>query len=102
MTRRKAWDHGGKTAAQRGYGRDHRRLRKILLAQEPTCRLCREKGRVSVATIADHIVPIAQGGAVHDINNLQPVCSDCHLDKTNADNGRRVKPRYGEDGWPIE
>ena len=96
----KAWDHNGLSAAQRGYGRQHRKLREQLLKQEPLCRMCSAKGRVTAATIADHIVPIAKGGAVHDITNLQPVCAPCHQDKSNADKGHRVKPRIAADGWP--
>lgn len=97
---RTAWDHSGKSAAQRGYGRQHRKVREQLLGQEPLCRLCKIKGRVTVATIADHVTPIAKGGAIHDINNLQPVCSECHVDKSNADKGHRAKRRIARDGWP--
>lgn len=97
---RKPWDHGGKSRTRRGYGQQHVNQRAALLAAEPLCRMCREKGRVTPATIADHIVPLAQGGAAYDMANLQPVCADCHQDKTNADNGRRVKRRVGLDGWP--
>jgi 5-methylcytosine-specific restriction protein A len=95
-----AWDHRGKSATQRGYGHQHRKLREQLLAQEPLCRPCKIKGRVTVAAIADHIVPIAKGGTIHDINNLQPVCSECHVDKSNVDRGNRVKRRISRDGWP--
>lgn len=103
MTRR-AWDHGGRSSRQRGYGWQHRRLREQLLRQEPLCRLCQQKTppRVTPATIADHIVPIAKGGAVHDIDNLQPLCAPCHQDKSNADKGHRVKRRIAPDGWPEE
>jgi 5-methylcytosine-specific restriction protein A len=97
---RKPWDHGGASAAKRGYGGQHRKLREQLLQQEPLCRLCKAKGRVTPATIADHVVPIAKGGAVHSLSNLQPVCAECHVDKSNADKGHRVKPRIGADGWP--
>jgi 5-methylcytosine-specific restriction protein A len=99
----RAWDHGGKSAAQRGYGRQHRKLREQLLRQEPLCRLCKQKDptRVSVATIADHVVPIAKGGAIHEINNLQPVCAECHQDKSNLDKGHRVKRRISLSGWPV-
>lgn len=96
---RKSWDHGGKTRDQRNYGREHRRLRAELLRREPICRLCMAKGRITVATIADHVTPIAKGGAVHDINNLQPVCALCHQDKSNADRGFRVKRHIAADGW---
>jgi len=99
---RKPWDHGGKTRDQRGYGREHRRLREQLLRQEPLCRLCLANGRLIPATIADHITPIAQGGAIHDISNLQPVCAPCHQDKSNADRGFRVRRRISPSGWPEE
>ena len=100
---RTPWDHGGASASKRGYGRPHQRLREQLLRQEPLCRMCQAKSppRVTAATIADHIVPLAKGGAVHDINNLQPVCGPCHQDKSNADKGHRVKVQIGLDGWPV-
>jgi 5-methylcytosine-specific restriction protein A len=100
MNTRKPWDHNGRSSKDRGYGREHRKLRAQLLAQEPLCRMCAAKGKVRAATIADHITPIAKGGAVHDINNLQPVCPECHQDKSNADKGHRVKRRIARDGWP--
>ena len=87
---------------KRGYGRQHVQLRAHLLAIEPLCRMCKAKGRTTPATIADHIRPLAQGGAMHDLSNLQPVCADCHQDKTNADKGHRVKKRISIDGWPVD
>ena len=95
----KPWPHK-QSATVRGYGRQHRKLREQLLREEPLCRMCKAKGRIRTAEIADHIVPIAKGGATHDITNLQPVCKECHQDKSNADKGHRVKPRIGVDGWP--
>jgi len=91
---------------QRGYGIDHERKRKALLAREPLCRECRKHGRVTVATIADHIVPKAQGGTDDD-ENYQPLCKPCSDAKTAAEaaqaQGRTVKrrTRIGSDGWPL-
>lgn len=99
---RTPWNHGGKSSTQRGYGREHRRLRAELFAREPLCRMCRAKGRTTVATIADHIVSIAKGGPVHDITNLQPLCDPCHRDKSLREQGKRVRPTTGADGWPID
>ena len=101
---RKAWDHGGRTRDQRGYGRQHRKLRAELLEREPLCRHCRAKGRVAVATVADHILSIAKGGAIHDINNLQPLCDECHRIKSLTEQGKTPKRRIviGLDGWPVE
>jgi 5-methylcytosine-specific restriction endonuclease McrA len=52
--------------------------------------------------VTDHIIPLAKGGEAHSIDNLQPLCLSCHIDKSNADKGHRVKPRIGLDGWPEE
>lgn len=101
MTERKPWDHGGReSAAKRGYGYKHRKLREQLFRREPLCRACAAKGRTTIATIADHIQPLAKGGAAHDLSNMQPLCPACHQDKSNADKGHRVKPNTGLDGWP--
>lgn len=33
----------------------------------------------------DHVVPIAKGGAIYDIANMQPVCADCREAKTRRE-----------------
>jgi 5-methylcytosine-specific restriction protein A len=96
-----AWKHR-LSSKDRGYGRDYRRCRAQLLSQEPTCRHCRAKGRTTLATVTDHIIPLAKGGAAHNIANLQPLCQECHQNKSNADKGHRVRRRIGLDGWPEE
>lgn len=100
---RKAWaDKRGKSRERQGYGRRHVKLREQLLAQEPLCRPCRAKGRVTAATIADHIVPIAKGGAIYDLSNMQPICAECHYRKSLVDQGKRAKQKFGADGWPVD
>lgn len=56
---------------------------------EPLCRLCLAVGRVTPAVCVDHIVPITQGGALLDPQNLQPLCADCHARKTAHENATR-------------
>jgi 5-methylcytosine-specific restriction protein A len=101
----KPWNHGDRESRhKRGLGREHRQARAELLAREPLCRLCKQKTppRITVATIADHVIPRAMGGA-GDISNLQPVCATCHDDKTRLDLGWKPRrKRIGEDGWPID
>jgi 5-methylcytosine-specific restriction protein A len=103
---RRSWAHEPERESRhkRGYGRQHQKLREQLLYQEPLCRLCMQKNppRRTPATIADHIVSIAKGGAVHDLANMQPVCASCHNDKSLRDQGKRVKRRIGLDGWPCD
>lgn len=100
MTRR-AWDKGGKTRQQQGYGRAHEKMRAHLMATVVLCEHCRRDGRVTVGTQADHIVPLAKGGT-HDRSNYQLLCVECHRRKSLRDSGRRVKPTIAPDGWPID
>lgn len=72
-----------KTTA-RGYGYRWRKLRDAVLAARPLCKMCDDRGRVTLATEVDHIVPKAKGGT-DAWDNLQPLCSDCHREKTNKE-----------------
>ena len=71
--------HRRGSAASRGYGAAHRRLRVVQLRREPWCRDCGAR-----ATVADHIVPRSLGGA-DDLTNLQSLCTSCHNRKTRLD-----------------
>lgn len=83
----------------RGRKAVEQRLRR--LAQEPRCRHCLAKGRITAATVPDHIIPLSKGGTDDD-DNIQCLCDDCHDAKTTLDNGYKPRPRIGIDGWPIE
>lgn len=60
------------------------------------CKACGVAVRVGQV---DHVIPLDKGGSDED-SNLQLMCDDCHVDKTNRDNGYRVKRRVGADGIP--
>ena len=72
------------TTHDRGYGRNWQQLRLVVLNEEPTCRRCMERGRVTAATVVDHIRPLRDGGD-NGRDNLQPLCVDCHAVKTQQD-----------------
>lgn len=87
-------DHGGRRQAwqpsrpvTRVRGRALQRLRQQLFQREPLCRLCVAAGRTSIATIRDHVVNLQEGGA-DDESNEQPICDDCHREKTQAEAAR--------------
>ena len=61
-----------------------RRLRRIKLEMNPICEECKK----AKATTADHIIPIKQGGAALDINNLQSLCGSCHGKKSIKEGSR--------------
>lgn len=78
------------TAAARGYDAEWRRIRAAVLAEEPLCRLCSDRGETTAATCVDHIRPQSKGGT-HDRENLRPLCSRCHA-KYGDQRGRNKPP----------
>ncbi|MFN7019901.1 MAG: HNH endonuclease [Phycisphaerales bacterium] len=78
-----AWGGDRGSAHSRGYGARWRRLRRIILARDPVCRVC----QASPAVTVDHLVPKAEGGG-DDEGNLQGLCAACHTRKTQRDAGR--------------
>lgn len=70
------------TSTQQGYGAKWRKLRAWILSGEPLCRVCG-----APATDVDHITPKARGGT-DDVDNLQPLCHECHSRKTALEDGR--------------
>ena len=68
-----------------------RRMRAAQLRQEPCCRACTAKGRVTPATIVDHIVPYRDGSDFFDATNHQSLCSSCHARKSAQEGHARRK-----------
>ncbi|MBM3190985.1 MAG: HNH endonuclease [Chloroflexi bacterium] len=60
------------SAARRGYDAAWRRIRAEYLRAHRDCEVCGYP-----ATVADHIVPLAQGGT-HEATNLRALCRACH------------------------
>jgi 5-methylcytosine-specific restriction protein A len=78
------------SASSRGYGVHHRRWRRLVLARDP---LCVDPYRVHgarpvPATVADHVVPLQDGGG-WALENGQGLCDECHERKTAEDLRRR-------------
>jgi 5-methylcytosine-specific restriction protein A len=58
-----------------------RKLRMIILNDEPICRECKLKA----ASVIDHIQPIRLGGEFWAMENLQPLCTGCHNSKSGKE-----------------
>lgn len=69
------------TKTNRVSGRPLQRARTKLFWDEPLCRPCKRNGKVALATIRDHIIPLTEGGT-EDEANIQPICRPCHIAKT--------------------
>lgn len=74
--------------------------RKRRLAAEPLCRDCKAKGRITAATVPDHVVPLEKGGTDTD-ENIRCLCEPCHLIRTAEEFGLKQKTAFGLDGWPL-
>ena len=69
----------GKTTAERGYGGRWQRYRLRYLAQHPLCVMCGAEGRVTAATVVDHITPHNGDEArFWDEANHQALCKAHH------------------------
>lgn len=79
------------SAAKQGYGRQHQRLRLLVLHRDPICKMC----GVRPSTVLDHIVPVKEHGPRWDVTNLQGVCVNCHNQKSGREGMRRMRERMG-------
>jgi 5-methylcytosine-specific restriction protein A len=76
------------TAAHKRWAREvKRRAGGRCQVQGPRC--------TGLADYADHIVPVAEGGAEHDVTNGQAACGPCHAPKTAAETQRGRDRYYG-------
>lgn len=69
-------------------------MRADLFKRKPLCEECQRQGRVTLATIRDHRIPLAEGGP-DDETNEQPLCDECHVVKTKAESARGVRRAWG-------
>ena len=66
-------------------------IRAYILQRDPTCRRC----GLAPSVIADHIIPVAEGGSHDPDLNGQGLCAACDRSKTSDDatRGRRRADR---------
>jgi 5-methylcytosine-specific restriction enzyme A len=78
---RKAWAGRDRTKSTglSGWQRQAR-AKRVIRRGGGICHLCGQTG----ATVADHVVPLAVGGADHE-DNMRPVHPACHKTKTQAE-----------------
>jgi hypothetical protein len=81
-----------------------RKRAKHQLKLEPLCRICLDAGRITPATVADHIKPHDGCWNEFRLGALQSLCAACHSGPKRAqERGLTLRPKiaYGTDGWPI-
>lgn len=82
------------SAKDRGYDSRWRKASKRFLKVNLLCKHCEREGKITAATVVDHIIP-HRGDKVlfWDENNWQPLCKRCHDVKTMIDD-RYQKFKY--------
>ncbi len=85
---RAAWETTTTSRHERGYDARWVKVRNAYVKAHPTCEAL---GCDQPTTEVDHIVPLAQGGAKLDKNNLQALCGPHHAEKTTKDRTRPTR-----------
>jgi 5-methylcytosine-specific restriction endonuclease McrA len=80
------------TRTQRGYDNTWLALSAMCLREEPYCRYCAREGRVELARVSDHIIPLRIRPDLRlTRSNIQSLCKTCH-DSVKA---REETEQYG-------
>jgi len=78
------------------------RLRYHQLQSEPLCRMCQQIGRITAATICDHINQHKGDEALFWSGPFQSLCKQHHDSaKQSQERTGKAKPPTGVDGWPM-
>ncbi len=82
---RKEWSYDALrgNAAARGYDARWHEARRLFLKRYPLCKRCLKYGKITPATVVDHIVPHRGDMLLFwDQDNWQGLCRQCHDQKT--------------------
>ena len=80
-----------------------RRLRNMVLNEEPLCRLCSTINRITPSKIADHIIPHRDNPDLFwDRDNLQALCPTCHSGIKRVQENTGIMPGCDINGFPID
>lgn len=76
-------NHQGRTVRTKEYDSPRwRKVRKLHLQANPLCVECQKEGRVTEATVLDHIKRVNDGGSFWDSSNHQGLCTSHHNKKS--------------------
>lgn len=79
-----------------------KRRRANQLTAYPLCAMCKEEGRLTPATVADHDPPHKGDPDIFFHGHLVSLCSTHHDSTKQAQERGKPRPLIGSDGWPVE
>ncbi|OPY74936.1 MAG: HNH endonuclease [Syntrophorhabdus sp. PtaU1.Bin153] len=77
-----------------------RRARQIV--EHPLCAMCEQQGRVTAATIADHVVPHRGDAEKFWNGELQSLCATCHSARKQMQEKHGYSQGCDVDGNPTD
>ena len=84
-----SWRAGKSGSAARGYGYAWQQYRVGYLSRSPLCVMCQADGRITSATVVDHIVPHRGDERLFwDESNHQGLCAPCHSSRKAREEAR--------------
>src|SRR6516165_8592458 len=78
------------------------RRRAHQLQIEPLCRLCVKEGRLTPATVADHVEPHGGDFNKFRLGALQSLCAHCHSSTKAIVEKRGYDSEIGADDMPLD
>jgi 5-methylcytosine-specific restriction endonuclease McrA len=78
------------------------RLRKHQLIAHPLCTYCLANGKVTPATVVDHVTPHRGDWTAFCTGKLQSLCEPCHKSTKRQVELRSYASDVGLDGLPID
>jgi 5-methylcytosine-specific restriction enzyme A len=79
-----------------------RRKSKAWLKLEPLCAMCKAKGMVTAATVADHVVAHRGNERLFWDGELQALCRRCHSGTKQQLETKGFSKEIGVDGFPVD
>lgn len=85
------------------YGRRWRNYRDGYLRQHPLCVMCQREGRITPATVVDHITDHKGDlDLFWATSNHQPLCKSHHDRDKQVETHKGFSVRVGDDGYPVD
>lgn len=75
---------------------------KHQLKIEPLCRMCKERGIIEPARVADHMIPHRGDPNLFWLGELQSLCVDHHNKTKQQIEVRGYSSEIGVDGFPVD
>lgn len=79
-----------------------KRIRAAQLRKEPLCRYCMRQGKVTLATVADHVLPHKGDHHLFYQGALQSLCHEHHSSSKQSEELRGYQLEIDVHGVPVD